>query len=72
MLVTANDGRVLSTQMFFADDPALAGATVPAALLTELSQKNEAGGPMLYGTFDIVLPVEPPVSAPEIITDEDL
>ena len=68
--VTANDGRVLVTEMLFADDPLLQGADVPPAIVIELVEQDEADGPMLYGTFNIVLPVAPPT--PEIINDEDL
>jgi catechol 1,2-dioxygenase len=70
-LVTVNDGRVLATQLFFADDPALAAASIPSALITSLTKRDEADGPMLYGVFDIVLPVVPP-TPPSEFTDEDL
>ncbi|MDX1522056.1 MAG: hypothetical protein R3264_10545 [Anaerolineae bacterium] len=69
--ITANDGRFLSTQLFFAGDPLLAGSGIPPVLIAELVERDEANGPMLYGTFDIVLPVAPPTPAPAF-TEEDL
>lgn len=70
-VVTINDGRLLSTQMYFADDPIIIGSNAPEALIIELTSEGSADGPVLSGVFDIVLPVAPPTPAPDF-TDEDL
>jgi catechol 1,2-dioxygenase len=70
--VSYDQGRPFATQLFFAGDPHLSGMSVNPAVLTSLTKQTGAEGPVLVGTFDIILPVEPPAAIPNIINDEDL
>jgi catechol 1,2-dioxygenase len=55
--------KPLVTHSFFAGDPYLYKvAELTSTLVTTLRQQPGPEGPVLYGQFDIVLPVEPPYS----------
>lgn len=70
--VSQQGSEPLATRLLFADDPHLTGISENSRLVTSLSERTKPGGPIFYGTFDLILPAVPPAPTPEILTDEDL
>jgi catechol 1,2-dioxygenase len=58
-------GTTVGTRLLFADDPYLTNdLRLDSRQVISLTQRVGPDGPILYGTFDIVLPVEAPAPTP--------
>ncbi len=52
------------TRLLFQDDPYLSESMATSPLAIPLTEREGANGPVLYGVFDIILPVVPPTPTP--------
>jgi protocatechuate 3,4-dioxygenase beta subunit len=71
--VSYREDEVLATRLMFADDPYL---THPSSrqqrLIVTLSEESGPDGSVLYGAFDIIMPVAPPAPTPSPTPDSQL